>query len=63
MKVITPVLPRRGQATRAKPANHPAIDEVVMFASRRVFALAREDLEIVAVIGRLYVRSTFSPGV
>jgi len=31
-----------------------------MFASRRVFALAREDLEIVAVIGRLYVVQHFA---
>ena len=47
--------PFRRPGHQRKSGNHPAIDDVVVFAARRVPALTGQDFEIVAVIRRFFI--------
>ena len=44
---------------QAKSGNHPSVDDEIVFAARREFSLAGQDLKIVAVIRRLLVIQHF----
>ena len=49
------ISPFRRPGDQGKATNHPAIDDVIIFAGGRVFALAGEDFEIVTMVWRRLV--------